>query len=47
MMVLINNIVCIEIIGKAITRDHKPSDPIEAKRIKASGGLIEELKGFN
>jgi len=34
-----------KIIGKPLTRDHKPSDPVEAKRIIESGGRITTSKG--
>lgn len=39
---LINN----EIQAKQLTKDHKPSDPIEASRIIKAGGRIEAYKGF-
>eukprot|EP00826_Nyctotherus_ovalis_P007409 TRINITY_DN11849_c0_g1_i1.p1 TRINITY_DN11849_c0_g1~~TRINITY_DN11849_c0_g1_i1.p1 ORF type:complete len:436 (+),score=51.75 TRINITY_DN11849_c0_g1_i1:438-1745(+) len=34
-----------KVIGKPLTRDHKPNDPAEAKRIIESGGRIAMSKG--
>lgn len=34
-------------IGKKLTRDHKPEDPIELKRIQTSGGSVMTKSGVN